>query len=72
MVIGDDMSSLLPHYPSLNHTHNGEKLFTPDWKTKNNETNIHLIDLVVQKVKCLSVSAFYLIVYLPNGSYRTH
>ena len=70
MVIGDDMSSLLPHYPSLDRTHNGEKLFTPNWKTKNNETNIHLIDLVVQKVKSLSVSDFYLVICLPNGSYR--
>lgn len=59
MVIGDDISVLLPHYPSLDRTRdNGEKLFTPDWKTKNNETNIHLTDLVVQKVKLLSVSDF--------------
>ena len=70
MVIGDDISVLFPHYSSLDHTHDGENLFTPSWKTKNNETNIHLVDLVVQKVRHLLVSYFYPVVHLPNGSYR--
>lgn len=62
MVVGDDTSGPLPHYSGLNSQprirENGEKLLTPNWKTRTNETNTRLIEQVVQKIKFLSVSVF--------------
>ena len=45
--------SISPHVSK-----DGVELMTPDWKSKINDTNKSLISIVIERIKCLPVSAF--------------
>ena len=65
LVVGCNNTWLLPPHHEKRSTGpctgpDGEELMTPDWKSKVNVTNKHLIEIVKARIKSLLVGAFHL------------